>query len=114
MVTVKHVTFDALDPAKLAQFWSKVTGQPVENDWGGFVVLKSSADWPALAFYKTDQPKTVKDRIHLDLKVENLDSETKRLTALGAKLLSEHESEHLTWYVMADLEGNEFCLSSQW
>lgn len=113
-VTIKHVTFDSIDPQKLAIFWSSVTGQKIENDWGGFVVLEEKSGLPHLAFYKTDQVKKIKDRVHLDLRVTDLISETNRMEKLGAKVLSRHSGEQLNWNVMADLEGNEFCISADW
>jgi Glyoxalase-like domain len=61
---------------------------------------------PGLAFRRTNQPKQRKNRLHLDLTSTDADSDRERLLGLGASIL-EWDSEH----VMADPEGNEFCLS---
>ena len=113
-VSIKHITFDANNPQELAEFWGKVTGQPIENDWGKFVVLAEAKGLPRLAFYKTNDKKTVKDRVHLDLKVDDLAKESSRYVEMGARILSKHGDDKMRWYVMADPEGNEFCVSSQW
>jgi hypothetical protein len=57
-------------------------------------------------------PKTVKNRVHLDLRGESMAAEVARLTALGATFIAERTlGDALRWTVMADPEGNEFCVS---
>ena len=58
------------------------------------------------------EPKTVKNRVHLDLRGESMAAEVERLTALGATFIAERTlGEDVRWTVMADPEGNEFCVS---
>jgi catechol 2,3-dioxygenase-like lactoylglutathione lyase family enzyme len=129
------VVFDCLDPDRMTGFWSAATGfvpgerrcDPVDIGLefrdGAFVLdgrrylhVTGSGAAPAsgrlfdlspgLAFRRTDQPKRTKNRLHLDLTSTDADADRERLLGLGASVL-QWDSEH----VMADPEGNEFCLS---
>jgi len=112
--SIKHILIDATDPKRLAEFWTEATGLKVQNDYGEFIILERKKDWPHLAFYKVPEEKTIKNRLHLDFRVEDEAAESKRLSALGAKELSKHANGDFHWRVMADPEGNEFCISGQW
>jgi predicted enzyme related to lactoylglutathione lyase len=61
---------------------------------------------------QVSEPKSVKNRMHFDIAVADLDEEAHRLEALGARCVSEKMigTEDATWFVMADPEGNEFCI----
>jgi len=65
-------------------------------------------------FQTVPEPKTVKNRVHLDLHVglDKIESESERLEGLGGKRLARHEEGPSSWIVMADPEGNEFCVHS--
>jgi hypothetical protein len=52
--------------------------------------------------------------MHLDFPVENEEEESRRLEQLGAKVISKHQNGEMTWRVLADPEGNEFCISKDW
>lgn len=112
--SIKHILIDTADPQKLAKFWCDATGLKVENDYGEFITLEKTADFPTLAFYKVPDKKVGKNRLHLDFKVDNEDAEAKRLVDLGGQELSKHANGDFHWRVMADPEGNEFCISAQW
>jgi hypothetical protein len=56
------------------------------------------------------EPKTAKNRLHIDLNPDNQDAEVARLQALGAKRVDVGQSDEVTWVVLADPEGNEFCV----
>lgn len=117
MNPVCHITFDAHDPYAIAEFWSALTGYKVskEDAPGDDEVLIESDQpgVPGLLFIRVPESKSVKNRIHLDIQPPNgtRDAEVERLAELGAKIISDQrKAEGLGWVVMADPEGNEFCV----
>jgi len=109
------VTIDCRDPERLAAFWASVFG--TQEEWRGgdpvqYIDLGQTETSPRLRFQRVPEPKTVKDRIHLDLCVEDIEETTARVMALGAKRLCQDDfDEHDSAFrVMLDPEGNEFCL----
>lgn len=110
-LTVHSVTFDAADPAGLAQFWAQVfeAGDPLLPDPS--VAIVQPVDGPQLMFIKVDDPpKTAKNRCHLDLHVEDragVDAHTTRLVAAGAKVVGTYEEHGVYWTSLTDPEGNE-------
>ncbi len=117
-VRIKSVTFDCSDPFRLAGFWSQVTGFREDPDNGNTPGdpegLLLSPDGPlALLFIAVPEPKAVKNRVHLDLVPldRRRDEEIDRLLELGAYLTSDQRNPDGTgWAVLADPEGNEFCV----
>lgn len=119
---IRHITFDCHDAYRLAQFWSAVTGWHVvagnePGDSGALVaaVLAEPPDsgMPGLLFIAVPEPKTVKNRVHLDLGPTDMtrDEEIARLAGLGARLVADHRtSDGLGWVVLTDPEGNELCI----
>jgi hypothetical protein len=65
-------------------------------------------DWHHLA-----EPKTVKNRVHVDLETDDREKETARLLELGATRGADHDEYGQSWTVMADPEGNEFCIAQR-
>ena len=108
---IGHITFDCQDPLSVAEFWAAAFSLEIENDWGEFVRLTEGQGGIKLAFAKVPESKQVKNRVHLDISVENRESEIARLEALGAHQIDTHQVADFTWTVMADVEGNEFCVS---
>jgi catechol 2,3-dioxygenase-like lactoylglutathione lyase family enzyme len=114
----RHITFDCADPYLLANFWSQVTGyqEDPENpnepdDPEGF--LAGPEGQPGLLFVIVPEPKTVKNRVHLDLVPTDRtrDEEVERLLAIGATMVADHRrSDGQGWVVLADPEGNELCI----
>jgi hypothetical protein len=137
-----QVVFDASDPATLAEFWAAAMGYVVQpppdgfESWQAFLAQigvredqwdKASAcvdpegRGPRFFFQKVPAPKTVKNRVHVDLHpgagyerperttVARADAE--RLTQLGAQIVREYEENGEFWIVLTDPEGNEFCVS---
>ncbi len=109
--SIGHITFDCEDPLTVATFWASVLSLEIENDWGEFVRLTAGQGGIKLAFAKVPESKEVKNRMHLDISTENRESEIARLEALGGRQVDTHEIPGFTWTVMADVEGNEFCVS---
>ena len=112
------INFDCHDPLALARFWAAVLGyveDPAEPNVAG-----SDEAWiqdpkrlkPALLFITVPEGKTVKNRVHLDLNASaNRDQEVERVLGLGATFVADHRDEDGTgWVVLADPEGNEFCI----
>lgn len=114
---VLNVTFDCDDPRTVAEFWSAVTGYAVEkvsapgNEYWVAAPLENAL--PRLVFVKVPEPKVVKNRVHLDVLPagRDQDREVERLLRLGATIVDDRRE--LTpggWVVLADPEGNEFCV----
>ncbi len=110
-----NITFDCADPRALARFWGQVTGWPViEEPQPGFeesAVGTPGEGHPRLYFVRVPEPKTIKNRLHLDVMPADRtqDEEITRLTGLGATIVSDRRPE-LGWVILADPEGNEFCV----
>lgn len=115
---VHHITFDALDPYAVAEFWSAVTGFPIHPDdvEGDDEILLEPGQpgVPGLLFIRVPDAKSVKNRVHLDIQppTGTRDETVQRLVGLGAKLVDDQRREDGTgWVVLADPEGNELCVS---
>jgi hypothetical protein len=112
--TILDVTFDCAAPRALARFWGEVTGWPViEQPAPGredSAVGTPGEGRPRLYFVKVPEGKTVKNRLHLAARLRQLTGfAVGRLTGLGARVVSDRRPE-LGWVVLADPEGNEFCV----
>jgi hypothetical protein len=118
-VRIRAITFDCHDPYLLAGFWSQVTGfaedpgntNHPEDPEGLLLAPDGSAN---LLFVRVPEPKQVKNRVHLDLTPpgpEQQDAEVNRILALGATVVDDRrEPDGPGWIVLADPEGNEFCV----
>ena len=108
------VAVDCADPLTLAQFWADVLGRQVAEDStpGHAVLLADRMDTgsPLVVFNVVPEPKTVKNRLHLDLISDTFDAETERLLSLGAQRLRDVQTHQARWTTFADIEGNEFDL----
>ena len=112
-LSVAALTIDCADPAALAEFWAKVLGRPVspgESADNVAVDATDPASGPPLFFQKVPEPKTVKNRLHLDLLTDHHEQEAERLIGLGARPLNEIKVAGARWTTFADPEGNEFDL----
>ncbi|MEE1820385.1 VOC family protein [Streptomyces sp. NPDC090082] len=111
---VQNVAIDCADPYELARFWSGVTGRPMdpEDRPGAHETQVLLADGPVLYFNRVPEAKTSKNRLHLCLRPEtSRDEEVRRLLDLGAALVADHRNaDGSGWAVLADPEGNEFCV----
>lgn len=111
---VRHVTIDCSDAYTLATFWAAVLDSKVSDDDqpGDPEALVATAGG-GLLFIQVPEKKSVKNRVHLDLQPQDRsrDEEVERLLALGATLVDDHRKPDGTgWALMADPEGNEFCV----
>jgi hypothetical protein len=138
-----QVVFDAADPPKLAAFWGEAIGYVEEDPPDGFESWEAWAvandlpreDWdrydsrvdpdgagPRLFFQRVPEPKTAKNRVHLDLSVSggpgtpmeerraNVAAAVERAVAAGATRVKAYDEAGQHWVVLQDPEGNEFCL----
>jgi hypothetical protein len=137
-----QIVFDAADPARQAQFWSHALGYVIQepptgfDSWPAFLqaqgvpeeawnnaaaAVDPSGGRPRLLFQYVAEPKTMKNRLHIDLQSgggpsvppeeqrRRVDVEVERLTTLGATYVLTTEELGVVWAVMLDPEGNEFC-----
>ncbi|MGX7824968.1 VOC family protein [Actinokineospora sp. 24-640] len=116
-IEIGGVTLDCADAPKLAAFWTAALDYEVGTDFGGvflFLVPRGTKHGEAqyLALQQVDEPRTGKNRLHLDFHCEDRTAEIERLVGLGASVLGEHVVPGLTWTILADPEGNEFCVGS--
>jgi len=107
-----EIVIDAHDPKRLADFWCEVLGYSVtETDDGEVAIGTGDGTVPDLLFASVPEDKAVKNRIHLDVNATDRDQtdEVERLLALGARPVDVGQGDS-TWVVLADPEGNEFCV----
>jgi predicted enzyme related to lactoylglutathione lyase len=109
------VTIDAQDPQTLARFWSAVLGTSVGTslDDGRFLFLQRADGLPLICFQRVPEAKSAKNRIHLDLGVEDLEEATAAIVGLGGTRASDRDLQldGAFWRTMADPEGNEFDIT---
>jgi hypothetical protein len=106
-------TLDCADLDGMTRFW-RDTGFVVDGVIEGrYVALRGHGF--ALTLQRVDEPKIVKNRMHLDLLVDDVEREVSRLEALGATRLTPTARKEFgqTWFVLADPEGNEFCVAAE-
>ena len=106
---IKSVTFDCADPLRVATFWAAALGSNVDEDSTPEKAWVEPAGWggPSIWFQKVPEGKVAKNRQHFDLRpMTDVSSEVQRLVRLGARVLREDPE----LVVMADPEGNEFCV----
>ncbi len=113
------ITVDAHDPLALARFWSEALGWKIGEDVNEIEVWierelgdPKNTGFPDILFLKNSDKKQGKNRLHLDLRPDDQAAEVSRLEKLGAKQIDIGQSAEptCTWIVMADPEGNEFCV----
>jgi uncharacterized protein YndB with AHSA1/START domain len=107
-----NITFDCADHALLAQFWSQVTGFVLDGmgeDWAALHDPRGVG--PRLLFYRVPESKTAKNRVHLDISVADRAAAEEQFEALGGRKVETVSGFGLTWTVMTDPEGNEFCIA---
>src|SRR5687768_11983287 len=102
------IAFDAHDPLALGRWWAELLGGEHEVDEDGDVEVRVDGATP-LAFFAVDDDKEVKNRLHLDLRPDDQDAEVARAEAMGATRVDIGQGDQ-TWVVLADPEGNEFCI----
>lgn len=114
--TVLAVVLDCADLDQAAEFWCATLGyvaSPKETGSGPYhVLLPADGNGIELLLQQVPDPKVIKNRMHLDLRVLDLDAEVSRLIALGARYATGEplKNNGWVWYVLLDPDGNEFCV----
>lgn len=113
---VGEVVIDCAEHGAVVDFWIAAMGDYTRHDqneqYVAIVPSERAIGRPVILFQKVPEPKVVKNRVHLDLRGESMADEVARLKTLGATFVAERSlGEDLRWTVMADPEGNEFCIS---
>jgi predicted enzyme related to lactoylglutathione lyase len=112
-LALHHVVVDAHDLRRLAEFWAAALRWEVLSEREREVVIGPSVTAPlGMCFMPAGSAKTLKNRMHLDLTTtaEDRDEEIERLLALGARRVDIGQTGDESWDVLADPEGNEFCV----
>lgn len=115
-IRVQNVSIDCLDPSRLAAFWAEALGWRVTAEEADEVVLEPPAGSredgivPDIVFLLVPEGRVAKNRLHLDLRPSDQAAEVQRLEGIGATRVDVGQSSECTWVVLADPEGNEFCV----
>jgi len=110
---IATVTIDAHEPRTVAEFWASALGWRVVEEEDQIVsIAPSDASWPTIDVIQVPEGKTVKNRLHLDLRADGstAQEEVDRLLSFGARRADVGQGADVTWTVLADPEGNEFCV----
>ncbi len=112
--TVGSVVINVVDLEREQAFWSAVLDvEPARTIPGAFVWLTPQhPGGVSVALQKTREPKVGRNRLHLDTGVDDLATALARIEELGGSLVESHDMGGFTWKVMADPEGNEFCIAA--
>ena len=112
-VTVDMVTFDSHDPRELAGWWRERLDAEVVDASDEFVMLLPASGRPALGFQRVTDPTPGKNRVHIDLGVEDPAAAVAAFVDAGAARVAEHTlPDGFAWTVLADPHGNQFCVSA--
>jgi predicted enzyme related to lactoylglutathione lyase len=107
------VVVDCKNPSTLARFWAEVLSYRIVYEEPDEVVVARDEDtYPTLVFVPVPEAKSVKNRLHIDLAPEDRDAAVERLKQLGAHPADVGQGPDVSWVVLADPEGNEFCVLS--
>jgi len=110
------ICVDSTDPSHTADFWEAALGWRRTADEPDEVVLEPPAGSPEdgvspdLLFLRVPEEKVVKNRLHIDLRPDDQAAEVSRLEGLGARRVDVGQGDESTWVVLADPDGNEFCV----
>ena len=112
-VRLHHIVVDTHDLPGLARFWTQALGWKILSERDREIVIGPEQSAPVgMCFMPVPDAKTVKNRVHLDLttSAEDRNEEIERLLALGARWVDVGQTGAESWTVLADPEGNEFCV----
>ena len=107
---IYNVTFDCADAQKVAAFWAELLGRsPAPGSGEHYAYLPGE---PNLLFLRVPEGRTAKNRVHLDLDVDDLDEARQRVESLGATFVHEKDEFGVHWLTFQDPEQNEFCIAA--
>jgi predicted enzyme related to lactoylglutathione lyase len=111
VLSIETLSIDASNPLEIARFWEAALGWRCTSDEDEDEVAVESPDGSStLLFLRVPEAKERKNRLHLDLRPDDRDAEVARLEGLGATRVDIGQGDEVTWVVLADPEGNEFCV----
>ena len=112
-ITLAAVTLDCEDAAGTAQFWSAALGRPTDPDPSEHFasIGMDGGESNAWLFLKVPEPRTVKDRMHIDFVSDDREAEVARLIELGATRVHDQDEAGFHWTTLQDPFGNEFCIA---
>ena len=111
---VSEVVIDCADHGRVVDFWAAALGyerREVNEQYVALLPPAREPGRPPLLFQKVPEPKAGKNRVHLDFTAPVMADEVARLVRLGASLIAERSLGDFRWTVLADPEGNEFCVA---
>jgi predicted enzyme related to lactoylglutathione lyase len=109
-----NVVIDVADHDVVVPFWAAALGWTAHPINDQFVGLRAPAEEQIgfdILFQKVPEPKVAKNRAHIDFDAADVDAEVDRLVGLGGTRLAEHNLGAFRWTIVADPEGNEFCVT---
>ncbi len=110
----EQVVIEAVDTVRLGRWWAEALGWVVvEDDPGEFEIRPAPDRIPGMLFLEASSAKSAKNRLHLDFRPDDHDAEVERLLAHGATRVDIGQGDDVPWVVLADPEGNEFCVLGQ-
>jgi catechol 2,3-dioxygenase-like lactoylglutathione lyase family enzyme len=115
-IRIQNVSVDSRDPKQIASFWEGALGWRRTFEDDDEVCLEppegspEEGAAPDIVFLKVPEDKAAKNRLHLDLRPKDQAAEVARLEALGARRVDIGQGAESTWVVLADPDGNEFCV----
>jgi predicted enzyme related to lactoylglutathione lyase len=114
-IRIQNVTVDAADPKTLARFWAEAVGWRLTYEDDDECALEPPEGDPAeggpdILFVRVPDAKAAKNRLHFDLRPTDQQAEVARLIELGATDADIGQGDEVPWVVLADPEGNEFCV----
>jgi len=107
-VEIADIIIDCSDPELIAAFWAGLLGRPIVGKKGPYVWLKRHRGGAGFGFQRVAEPKVGKNRVHLDISGPDILAVKDRIEALGGQQIDGYEDGG--FLVMADPEGNEFCI----
>lgn len=111
---VGAIMIDCHDPGALFDFWSQIVGVEIENRWPAYIFTTTlPGNRIRLAFQLVPEDKVVKNRVHLDLAHPDPEEFIAKVVALGGSRIEDHQTGEFGWTVLADPEGNEFCVTPE-
>jgi predicted enzyme related to lactoylglutathione lyase len=108
--TLYAIVLDVNDLERCVAFWTEVLGKEISFKTDKYCRIGVGDDTPSLLLQKVPEPHEHKNRAHIDLDVTDLEAAVRRVVGLGGTKLDEISEYGITWAVMADPDGNEFCL----
>jgi predicted enzyme related to lactoylglutathione lyase len=109
-----NVVIDVADHDVVVPFWEAALGWTSQRLNDQFVGLRAPADEQIgfdILFQKVPEPKLAKNRAHIDFDAADMEAEVARLVGLGGTKIAEHNLGAFRWTIVADPEGNEFCVT---